>query len=130
MLQYSASQDNGMVNSMVSAHVPPPMPRRGTGGDIGSLAATTQHKPKPGPSTPAVVRDFAARLQRRCLEGLGAEKLRAARRRLRDATDAAEAPEEIRQQLIELLGLDKIGFLSLLDQMVHLERRWGAQEAS
>jgi serine/threonine protein kinase len=137
MLQYSASQDN----EVVSSHVPPPMPRRGTGGDSsaafpqtsddeGSSAIMTQHKLQPGPAPPPFVRDFAARLQRRCLEGLGAGKLRAARHRLRAATDAAETPEAVRVELLELLGLDKIGFLSLLDQLVHLERRWGAQDAS
>jgi len=136
MLEYSSAQDN----ELVSAHVPPLIPRRGTGGESntlpqssdeeGSSAAMTQHKSQPGPSPPASVRDFHARLQRKCLEGLGASKLRAARRRLRVATDAAETPEAVRQQLLELLGLDKIGFLSLLDQLLHLEKRWGTQEAT
>jgi len=81
------------------------------------------------PGTPAFVQDFAARLQRRCLEGLGLEKFRAARRCLRALLDAAEVPGAVRSQMLELLGIDKIGFLSLLDQLVHMERRWGSQDA-
>jgi hypothetical protein len=79
-------------------------------------------------TAPAVVQDIAARLMRRCVEGLGNEKFHAARRSLQASFDAAELPINIRQQMLDLLGVDKIGFLSLLDQLVHMERRWGSQE--
>lgn len=149
MLQYSAAQEQEC--EPLSDHL---LPRAEAGGgsayagcaDEGAslglqptasafhpaLAGRSQY-PAEGSSmsgAPAFVQDFTARLQRRCLEGLGLEKFRAARRCLRSALDAAAAPGSVRDEMLELLGIDKIGFLSLLDQIVHMERRWGAQEAT
>jgi len=83
-----------------------------------------------GIAAPTIVQDCAARLMRRCLEGLGSEKFQAARRCLMASLDAAELPTSARGRMLELLGLDKIGFLSMLDQLVHMERRWGSQDMS
>lgn len=81
-------------------------------------------------TAPAVVQDCAARIVRRCLEGLGTEKFLAARRVLQTAMESAELPTSIRRKMLEMLGMEKIGFLSLLDQLVHLERRWGMQDSA
>mmetsp|Transcript_32938 Transcript_32938/g.60604 ORF Transcript_32938/g.60604 Transcript_32938/m.60604 type:complete len:802 (-) Transcript_32938:127-2532(-) len=78
-----------------------------------------------GAATPAIVQDCVARLTRRCLEGLGSEKFQAAKNYL---LDAVEVPNTMRQQMMDLLGLEKIGFYSLIDQIVHMERKWGAQD--
>mmetsp|Transcript_15762 Transcript_15762/g.50413 ORF Transcript_15762/g.50413 Transcript_15762/m.50413 type:complete len:394 (-) Transcript_15762:61-1242(-) len=102
----------------------------GTSALYPAFASSQYPQPFSGfPGAPTFIQDFTARLQRRCLEGLGLEKFRAARRCLRAAVDAAEVPGNVRGQMLDLLGMDKIGFLSLLDQLVHMERRWGAQEA-
>eukprot|EP00929_Paragymnodinium_shiwhaense_P099625 TRINITY_DN6137_c0_g1_i1.p1 TRINITY_DN6137_c0_g1~~TRINITY_DN6137_c0_g1_i1.p1 ORF type:complete len:808 (-),score=200.63 TRINITY_DN6137_c0_g1_i1:86-2509(-) len=81
---------------------------------------------------PAVVQDCMARLVRRCLEGLGSTKFHAAKRALQQSVDASDLPSQVRMRMIGLLGIEKVAFLSLLDQIVHMERRWGgaAQEVS
>merc|ERR1719296_520571 len=83
---------------------------------------------RPPVVVPAVVQDSSARLLRRCLDGLGNEKFQAARRSLQMWVDAAEYPSSIRSRMIDLLGVEKIGFLSMLEQLVYMERRWGVQE--
>lgn len=80
------------------------------------------------PAVPAVVQDCSMRLMRRCLEGLGSEKFHAAKRCLQASLNDAELPSSVRSRMLELLGIDKIGFLSMLDQLVYMERRWGIQE--
>lgn len=92
----------------------------------GSAAATIPQwmAARPG-AAPAVVEDRLARLARRCLEGLGDARFQAARRAYRGYMDAAESPASVRRRMLELLGPDHIGFLSLLDQLVHMERTWG-----
>eukprot|EP00928_Gymnodinium_smaydae_P036717 TRINITY_DN25621_c0_g1_i2.p1 TRINITY_DN25621_c0_g1~~TRINITY_DN25621_c0_g1_i2.p1 ORF type:complete len:814 (-),score=167.37 TRINITY_DN25621_c0_g1_i2:73-2172(-) len=81
-----------------------------------------------GASAPPAVQDCTARLARRCVEGLGSERFAAAKRCLQALQDAAEAPGGIRGRMLELLGAERIGFLSLLDQLVHMERTWGVQD--
>lgn len=80
------------------------------------------------PAVPAVVQDCSARLARRCTEGLGNEKFQAAKRCLQASLDAAELPDFVRARMLELLGVEKIGFLSMLEQLVHMERRWDVTE--
>jgi len=80
------------------------------------------------PVAPAIVQDRVARLRRRCLDGLGGERFQAARQCLQALLDAREVAETARERMLEMLGVDYIGFYSLIDQIVYLECRWGAQE--
>merc|ERR1712113_903157 len=75
---------------------------------------------------PAIVQDRVARLRRRCMEGLGVEKFQAARRQLESVYGTEEGT--VRERMLEMLGLDKIGFYALIDQIVYMEQRWGTQE--
>jgi len=85
-------------------------------------------KPSAAAPRPAIVQDCVTRLTRRCLEGLGLEKFQAAKLCLQAPVDAAEAPTDVRQRMLELLGFDCIGFYSLIDQIIHMERKWGATD--
>lgn len=90
-------------------------------------------EPPRGPKiarAPAVVQDSIARLSRRCLEGLGFDKFQAAKRCLQASLDAAEVPACARGRMVDVLGVDRIGFFSLIDQIVHMERRWGSEDLS
>ncbi|CAK0907442.1 unnamed protein product, partial [Prorocentrum cordatum] len=91
----------------------------------GTPQAQTQWRPLG--EAPAVVQDTARRLAQRCQDGLGGELYAAARRCLRDSASSLEPPGSQRHRLLELLGEEKIGFLSLIDQLVHMEM-WGLQE--
>eukprot|EP00421_Protoceratium_reticulatum_P063817 CAMPEP_0168402362 /NCGR_PEP_ID=MMETSP0228-20121227/23581_1 /TAXON_ID=133427 /ORGANISM="Protoceratium reticulatum, Strain CCCM 535 (=CCMP 1889)" /LENGTH=794 /DNA_ID=CAMNT_0008415945 /DNA_START=87 /DNA_END=2469 /DNA_ORIENTATION=+ len=114
MLQYAAAQDQD--HEALGAEQGRGLQEAYVGsGDEGPATAALQL-----PGAPSFMQEFVARLQRRCLEGLGIEKFRAARQRLRRAQDSAEVPDHIRHRMLELLGMDKIGFLSLLDQLVHM----------
>jgi len=116
MLQYTFAQESEAAYER-QAQAPESFPANS--GDEASAAAI-----------PAVVRDAVARLVRRCLEGLGRETFLAARHCLQASLDMAETPNSVRSKMLELLGVDKIGFLSLIDQIVQMERRWGPQDAS
>jgi serine/threonine protein kinase len=79
------------------------------------------------PVAPPIVQDCVARLTRRCLESLGSEKFQAAKMLLQALVD--DNPAEVaRRRMLELLGLENIGFYSLIDQIVYMERKWGTQE--
>lgn len=80
-------------------------------------------------SPPGVVQDCSARLLKRCVEGLGHETLLAARRMVQESVDAEELPSSLRQRMLQILGSERIGFLSLIDQLVHMERCWGLQDS-
>jgi len=80
------------------------------------------------PPAPGVVQDCSARLFKRCVEGLGHDTLMAARRVVSESLDAEELPSSLRQRMLQMLGSEKIGFLSLIDQLVHMERCWGLQD--
>merc|ERR1711933_271718 len=69
-------------------------------------------KPSAGAPRPAIVQDSVARLTRRCLEGLGLKKFQAAKLLLQAIIDAAEAPGDVRQRMLDILGFDYIGFYS------------------
>lgn len=134
MLQYSEAaqeQEGGPCNERprLESFYPGSGDEGGGSSALHPVLASSQYPHGGFPGAPAFVQDFTTRLQRRCLEGLGMEKFRVARRCLRSALDAAEVPGIVRSQMLDLLGVDKIGFLSLLDQLVHMERRWGTQEA-
>jgi hypothetical protein len=61
------------------------------------------------------------------LESLGSEKFQAAKMLLQALVD--DNPAEVaRRRMLELLGLENIGFYSLIDQIVYMERKWGTQE--
>jgi len=81
------------------------------------------------PPAPPIVQDCLARLTRRCLESLGSEKFQAAKMLLQALVDDSPA-EMVRQRMLEMLGLENIGFYSLIDQVVYMERKWGTQEPS
>jgi len=80
--------------------------------------------------TPAVVVDRIARLKRRCVEGLGSEQFQAARQCLQALLNAGEVAEAVRSEMLGKLGLEKIGFYSLIDQIVYMECRWGHGDAA
>mmetsp|Transcript_54514 Transcript_54514/g.130000 ORF Transcript_54514/g.130000 Transcript_54514/m.130000 type:complete len:831 (-) Transcript_54514:38-2530(-) len=80
------------------------------------------------PAMPAIVQDRLTRSIRCCIDGLGSERFQAAKQSLQALLDAAEVPQVLRQHMQNLLGLDKIGYYSLIDQIVHMERRWGPIE--
>jgi len=140
MLQYGFEQDSEADPGVVerSNFAPPPEVLHAVAsGDEGLMGQQPGQQPGQqvgtarrmgGQVAPAVVQDCTARLVRRCLEGLGSEKFQAARRCLQASLDAAEVPANVRMRMVDLLGLEKIGFLSLIDQLVHMERRRGAQD--
>ncbi|CAE7029177.1 KTR2 [Symbiodinium sp. CCMP2592] len=51
-----------------------------------------------------------------------------ARRLVEESLDADEVPSSLRTRMLQLLGNEKIGFFSLIDQLVHMDRCWGGQE--
>lgn len=83
-----------------------------------------------GGGAPAVVLDRIARLKRRCLEGLGSEQFQATRQCLQALLDAGEVAEAVRSEMLGKLGLEKIGFYSLIDQIVYMECRWGHSDVA
>lgn len=42
-----------------------------------------------------------------------------------EARELEELRDSLRCRILPLLGSERIGFLSLIDQLVHLERSWG-----
>jgi len=96
------------------------------------LPSSSRHHPGEAalprkPAMPAIVHDRLARSIRCCVEGLGLERFQAAKQCLQALLDAAEVPQVLRQHMLDQLGLDNIGYYSLIDQIVHMERRWGAE---
>lgn len=77
---------------------------------------------------PVVVEDQLARIVRRCTDGLGHERLAAAKRCLHVLTDGGEEALNMRRHMRQTLGEDKIGFYSLIDQIVYIERHWGEED--
>lgn len=73
---------------------------------------------------PAMVQDRIARLRRRCLEGLGTDKFRAAKECLLTRLVAEEVGGSVREAMLDVLGLEQIGYYSLIDQIVHMEQQW------
>lgn len=97
----------------------------------GPLMSTRRSSPARRPPdpvvVPAVIQDRVARLRRRCVEGLGGERFEAARQCLQHLSSAeSQSPVQARDRMLEVLGQEMIGFYALLDQIVHLEQRWGA----
>lgn len=101
----------------------------------GPLMSTRRSSPAKRPpdpvvvpaAIPAVIQDRVARLRRRCVEGLGGERFEAARQCLQHLASAeSQSPVQARDRMLEVLGQEMIGFYALLDQIVHLEQRWGA----
>lgn len=84
--------------------------------------------PRAAASAPAVVRERLARLRRCCLEGLGIDTFQAARGYLQSLLDTQEVATAVRERMLEMLGLDKIGYFALIDQIVHMEHLWGVHE--
>lgn len=119
MLQYSFEHGDDVMISQRSVHEQGPVPLAPD--DVAGWAGSR-------PAMPGVVQDCAARLQRRCLEALGLETLQQARRLVEESLDADEVPSSLRTRMLQLLGNEKIGFFSLIDQLVHMDRCWGAQE--
>lgn len=115
-LQYSISQDDFLDQHATD--------------ELEVLTVNTMHDFRShAGNTPAVVLDRIARLKRRCLEGLGNELFCAVRERLQSLVSAGVLADAVRQDMIERLGLDKIGFYSLIDQIVYMECRWGHYDA-
>lgn len=83
-----------------------------------------------GGGPPAVVLDRIARLKRRCLEGLGDELFQATRQCLEGLQDDGQVAETVRNAMLNKLGAEKIGFYSLIDQIVYMECRWGHNDAA
>jgi hypothetical protein len=84
-----------------------------------------------GTVAPAIVQDSVARLTRRCLETLGSDRFQAAKMHLQALLDDSLSPAEMaRNQMLELLGFEFIGFYSLIDQIVYMERKWGTQDVT
>jgi hypothetical protein len=81
----------------------------------------------PQPTIPGFAQDCCARLLRKCLEGLGPEKFHAARHIVEQSFED-QHHAGLRKQMLGLLGLEKVGFWSLIDQIVHIERSWAVQE--
>lgn len=81
-----------------------------------------------GRRIPATVQDRIKRLRRSCLDGLGNEVFQDARQCLQSLLDSGAAGEAIRGVMLDRLGLEKIGFYSMIDQIVYMEWRFGAHE--
>jgi len=100
------------------------------GNDLDLVGPPQDSRYHGGGGTPAVVLDRIARLKRRCLEGLGTELFQATRQCLQSLLDAGVVAEAVRGEMIDKLGLEKIGFYSLIDQIVYMECRWGHCDAA
>lgn len=112
----------------LSALPSPRTPSHGRSDAAPSFLPTPVPAQPPAAAAPALVQDRVARLRRRCLEGLGSETFQAARECLQSLLNTDEVASSIRERMLEMLGLDKIGYYSMIDQVVHLEQRWGSQE--
>jgi len=79
-------------------------------------------------ATPALFQAHALRLKRLCVDGLGVSVFEEAKRRLQALGRAGPVERaRARQVMLEVLGLERIGFHSLLDQLAHIEG-WGSRE--
>lgn len=126
MLQYNFAQDH--PDAPASAQ---PLDLTGDASDTSiEMADDDPQRRESRPAAPPVVQDCVARLTRRCLESLGSDKFVAAKMLLQALIDdnLLDGAEVARRRMLELLGLENIGFYSLIDQIVHMERKWGAQE--
>merc|ERR1711939_334874 len=124
MLKYDYAQDVDGDNFSARSRAP------SLGPDAANQHVGTVRRTGVVAPVPAVVQDCIARLVRKCQEGLGSTKFHAAKRALQQSVDASDLPSNVRLRMIGLLGIEKVAFLSLLDQIVHMERRWGAQEVT
>jgi len=130
MLQYTYAQDNHTA----PASSMQPLDLTGDSSDDESIGAVNDGDSMHGtahrgvrPMAPPIVQDCIARLTRRCLESLGSDKFHAAKMLLQALVN--ENPVEVlRRRMLELLGMENIGFYSLIDQIVYMERKWGTQE--
>merc|ERR1719174_2442285 len=128
MLQYTFTQERADAPGTAQ-----PLDLTGDSSDD-SIGVVSEEEPvhcRDGrPVAPPVVQDCVARLTRRCLESLGSDKFLAAKMLLQALIDdnLLDGAEVARRRMLELLGLENIGFYSLIDQIVHMERKWGAQE--
>mmetsp|Transcript_106628 Transcript_106628/g.340235 ORF Transcript_106628/g.340235 Transcript_106628/m.340235 type:complete len:935 (-) Transcript_106628:106-2910(-) len=122
------------LEALQEAYADECLPTKISGKHFGARDAAPSLSPAPAPAqppaaaAPALVQDRVARLRRRCLEGLGSETFQAARECLQSLLNTDEVASSIRERMLEMLGLDKIGYYSMIDQIVHLEQRWGSQE--
>lgn len=130
MLQYTCAQDSHTV----PASSMQPLDLTGDSSDDESIGVVNDGESVHGtmhqgvrPMAPPIVQDCIARLTRRCLESLGSDKFHSAKMLLQALVD--ENPVEVlRRRMLELLGMENIGFYSLIDQIVYMERKWGTQE--
>jgi NIMA (never in mitosis gene a)-related kinase len=134
-LQYSCAQDGHDApeqfavltsSSFSSELLPPPRESQLPCQDSGVYSQDTRYRSS---GAPPIVLDRIARLKRRCMEGLGSERFQSARQCLQTLLDAGEVAEAVRTQMLAQLGLEKIGFYSLIDQIVYMECRWSHTEA-
>lgn len=124
MLQYSFAQDRA---SLAPPSDVQPLDLTGDSSDS-SIGMVNEQESMMGRRgmAPAIVQDCVARLTRRCLESLGSDKFQSAKMTLQ-----TDSPAEVaRGKMLEVLGFDHIGFYSLIDQIVHMERKWGFQDIS
>jgi len=132
-LQYTFAQE-GQDAANQSAHGSDFAPhlRDRAGNEIlpQDTAGALQDTRRRGGATPPIVLDRIARLKRRCLEGLGSERFQATRQCLQGLLEAGEVAEAVRGEMLDKLGLEKIGFYSLIDQIVYMECRWGHGDAA
>lgn len=104
------------------------MPPPPSGGPVVRRRKKSDLKPTPSLAAapaPAMVQDRVARLRRRCQDGLGVDKFEAVRQCLQGLVTADVAAAVARERMLDMLGADKIGFYALVDQIVHMEQRWG-----
>merc|ERR1712178_682427 len=129
-LQYSFAQDGHEVAEQLPTHgleLPPQLRDRAATESFAHLDGGESRRR--GGGTPAIVLDRITRLRRRCLEGLGDELFQATRHCLQTLLDAGEVAEAVRSAMLDKLGMEKIGFYSLIDQIVYMECRWGHADA-
>mmetsp|Transcript_61860 Transcript_61860/g.165729 ORF Transcript_61860/g.165729 Transcript_61860/m.165729 type:complete len:925 (+) Transcript_61860:103-2877(+) len=79
-----------------------------------------------GPAFAPIVKDRVALLHERCVEGIGAESCRKCLALVRAARSEDLPQATLRQQCLDILGENLVGFYALLDQMVYLESRLAA----
>lgn len=76
----------------------------------------------PQPVWKVIMQDHIAHLKRRCVEGLGEGVFQVAEEYLRSS--ACEDPSVLHQRMVDILGHERLSFASMVNQIVHMERKW------
>jgi len=138
-LKYSSQpsmsvQANGLNQPSLSTYVTP-APQPAHQPFLRQVVPQPQPQPPPQalttplPSMPPFMQDRIARLRRCCLEALGQSKFEAVQLILHHCLKEDQPPGSIRSRMKDALGSEHIGFYSMIDQIHHIEQRWGPPDA-